>query len=67
MGRTKLEDICVSIREVKVKQHLDLRSYRRSARLGGDGVGGMEWIAVPLNVLPDLLRVLDESQERLAQ
>ncbi|MEE8243058.1 MAG: PilZ domain-containing protein [candidate division NC10 bacterium] len=67
VSRTKLEDICVSIREIKGTPHVDLRIYRRSARLGGDGVGGMEGIAVPLNLLPDLLRVLDESQERLAQ
>ncbi|MFQ5803829.1 MAG: PilZ domain-containing protein [Candidatus Methylomirabilales bacterium] len=67
MKRTKLEDICVSIREVQGAPHVDLRVYRRSARLGGDAVGGMEGIAVPLHLLPELLRVLDESQERLTQ
>lgn len=67
VSRTKLEDICVSIREVQGTPHVDLRVYRRSARLGGDAVGGMEGITVPLNLLPELLQVLDESQERLFQ
>ncbi len=67
VSRTKLEDICVSIREVQGAPHVDLRVYRRSARIGGDGVGGMEGIAVPLTLLPELLRVLEESQERLVQ
>lgn len=65
--RTKLEDICVSILDVHGTPHVDLRVYRRSARLGGDGVGGTEGITVPLSLLPELLRVLDESQERLVQ
>ncbi|MFQ5989509.1 MAG: PilZ domain-containing protein [Candidatus Methylomirabilales bacterium] len=57
----------MSIREVQGAPHVDLRVYRRSARLGGDGVGGMEGIALPLTLLPELLRVLEESQERLVQ
>ena len=67
VSRTKLEDICVSIRDVQGTPHVDLRVYRRSARLGGDAVGGTEGITVPLNLLPELLQVLDESQERLVQ
>ena len=67
ISRTKLEDICVSIRDVQGTPHVDLRVYRRSARLGGDGVAGMEGITVPLRLLPELLRVLDESQDRLFQ
>ena len=65
ISRTKMEYICVSIRDVQGTPHVDLRVYRRSARLGGDGVAGIEGITVPLSLLPELLRMLDESQERL--
>lgn len=34
---------------------------------GGDAVAGMEGVAVPLDLFPDLLRVLVDSQERLIQ
>ncbi len=67
VSRTTLEHICVSIREIQGIPYVDLRVYRQSARLGGDGVQGMEGITVPLSLLPELLRQLDESQERLFQ
>ena len=66
VSRTKLEDIYVSLREHKGAPHVDLRVYRRPVR-GGDAVAGIEGLAVPLDLFTDLLRVLDESRERLAE
>ncbi|MFQ5988677.1 MAG: PilZ domain-containing protein [Candidatus Methylomirabilales bacterium] len=66
VSRTKLEDIYVSLRELQGAPHVDLRVYRRPVR-GGDAVAGMEGLAVPLDLFTDLLRVLEESRERLAE
>ena len=66
VSRTKLEDIYVSLREINKAPHVDIRVYRRPVR-GGDAVAGMEGLAVPLDLFPDLIRVLDESKGRLVQ
>lgn len=66
VSRTKLEDIYVSLRELQGAPHVDLRVYRRPVR-GGDAVAGMEGLAVPLDLFTDLIRVLEESRERLAE
>jgi len=66
VSRTKLEDIFISLLEVRGALHVDVRVYRRPVR-GGDAVAGMEGVAVPLDLFPDLLRVLVDSQERLIQ
>lgn len=66
VSRTKLEDIYVSLREINGAPHVDVRVYRRPAR-GGEAVAGTEGLAVPLDVFPTLIRVLEESQGRLIQ
>lgn len=65
--RSEFEDIWVSLLQVRGAPHVQLRVYHRSARLGGDSLPGSEGITMPVAVLPDLIRVLEETQERLAQ
>ncbi len=65
--RSQFEDICVLLREFQRVPHVELRVYRRSVRVGGDSLPGPEGIAVPVSVLPDLLRVLAQTLERLVQ
>lgn len=65
--RSPLEDICVLLREVHGVPHVELRVYYPPGRPGDDPTPGLERIAVPVDVLPDLVRVLTETLERLAQ
>ncbi|MFQ5802731.1 MAG: PilZ domain-containing protein [Candidatus Methylomirabilales bacterium] len=65
--RSQSEDICVLLRDVQGAPHVELRVYRRPEGPGGDPLPGTEAIAVPVNVLQDLLRMLAQAQKRLAQ
>lgn len=65
--RTPLEDICVLLREVQGVPHVELRVYHPPVRPDGDPTPGLERIALPVDVLPDLLRVLGETLARLVE
>ncbi len=61
------EDIYVFLRKIHGVEHVELRVYPRSARPREDSQPGTEGIVVPVDALADLLRVLEETQERLVQ
>ncbi len=65
--RSKLEDICAVLRDVQGAPHVELRVYRRSPDSGQQPLPGREGIAVPVEVLPDVLRMLEETKEELIQ
>ncbi len=65
--RSDSEDICVLLRDVQGAPHVQLRGYRRPQNPDEDPLPGTEAIAVPVNALQDLLRMLAQAQERLAQ
>jgi c-di-GMP-binding flagellar brake protein YcgR len=60
--RNELEGICVSLRELDGQLHVEQRVYHSR----GDSLGH-ERIAVPINVLPDLIGVLKQMLECLVQ
>ncbi len=64
--RSDSEDICVLLRDVQGAPHLELRVYRRPEG-SEEARPGPEAISVPVNALQDLLRMLAQAQERLAQ
>ncbi len=64
--RSDSEDICVLLRDVQGTPHLELRVYRRPEG-SEEARPGPEAISVPVNALQDLLRMLAQAQERLAQ
>ncbi len=65
--RSDSEDICVLLRDVQGAPHVELRIYRRPESPDEDPLPGTEAISVPVNALQDLLRMLAQAQERLAQ
>lgn len=65
MKRTKLEDICSVLRDSRGTLQVELRVYRRSPRAGQESVPGTEGIAVPVELLPDFLRMLEQTKEEL--
>ncbi len=65
--RSDSEDICVLLRDVQGAPHVELRVYRRPESPDEDPLPGTEAISVPANALQDLLRMLAQAQERLAQ
>ncbi|MFQ5932313.1 MAG: hypothetical protein ACE5MM_07885, partial [Nitrospiraceae bacterium] len=67
MKRSKLEDICALLRDVRGAPHVELRVYRRSPDPGHQSLPGREAISVPVDVLPDLLRMLERTQEQLIE
>lgn len=67
MRRTKLEDICALLRDVHGTPHVELRVYRRSPHPGQQSLPGRESISVLIDVLPDLLDMLERTQEKLIQ
>ncbi len=67
VSRSQCEEICAMLREVNGTSHVELRVYRRSHRPGEESLPGTEAIAVPVETLPDLLRMLERTQDQLAQ
>lgn len=65
VNRNQFEDISLSLWDVHGAPHVELRVYRRAARPGADTLPRTEGISVPVDVLPDLLRMLEQTQERL--
>lgn len=65
--RSNLEDICALLRDVRGTPHVELRVYRRSPHSGQQSLPGRESISVPIDVLPDLLDMLERTQEQLIQ
>ncbi len=65
--RSESEDICVFLQEAHGAPHVELRVCQRSTSPGGDSLPGTEGIAVPVDVIPDLLRALAQTRERLVQ
>jgi len=63
--RNDSEEIRVSLREVRGELCLELRVYSRSTHHGGMPVPDPEAIVVPVRVLPDLCRILEQTQDRL--
>jgi hypothetical protein len=67
VSRNDSEEIRLSLREVRGELCLELRIYTRSAHHGGMPVPDPEAIMVPVRVLPDLCRLLEQSTRRLVQ
>ncbi len=65
--RNQFEDVCVLLREVYRAPHVELRVFRRPERPGGYSLPGMEGMGLPVALLPDLLRVLAQTLERLVR
>lgn len=67
VSRSQSEDICAMLREVHGAPHVELRVYRRSPCSNDECLPGTEWIAVPVEMLPDLLRMLEQTQDQLVR
>src|SRR3970282_2902974 len=67
VSRNDSEEIRLSLREVRGELCLELRVYTRSAHHGGMPVPDPEAIVVPIRVLSDLCRVLQQSHDRLVK
>lgn len=67
LRRGKLEDICTLLRHVHGEPHVELRVYRRSPHSAQESLPGREGIAVPVHLLPDLLKMLEQAKEELVQ
>lgn len=67
VSRNQSEDICALLRELNGVPHVELRVYRRSHRSGEESLPGTEAITVPVEMLPDLIRMLEHTQEQLVQ
>ncbi|MFQ5988816.1 MAG: PilZ domain-containing protein [Candidatus Methylomirabilales bacterium] len=67
VSRSQSEDICAMLREVRGAPHVELRVYRRSNCSNDESLPGTEWIAVPVEMLPDLLRMLEQTQDQLVR
>ncbi len=65
VSRNKLEDIWVSLHEVRGEPQVELRVCVRSAAGDTKPLLGREGIVFPASLLPDLLRVLTQAQELL--
>ncbi len=63
--RNQLEDVWVSLCEFHGEPHLELRVYPRAALSDSYPLPRQEGIVLPINLLPDLLRVLMQAQELL--
>lgn len=63
--RSKLEEICAVLRDVQGVSHVELRIYRRSPQSNQQSLPGREGIAVPVDILPDVLRLLEETRKEL--
>lgn len=67
VSRSQCEEICATLQEGHGAPHVELRVYRRSPRSGEQSLPGGEWIAVPVDLFPDLLRMLEQTQAQLAR
>lgn len=67
VSRNDSEEIRLTLREIRGELCLELRVYTRSARHGGTAVPDPEAIVVPVRVLPELSRVLEQSLDRLVK
>lgn len=65
VSHNQFEDICLTLWDVHPAPHVELRVYRRAPRPGADTLPRTEGISVPVDALPDLLRMLEQTQERL--
>ena len=60
-----LEEIRVSLRDVRGESHVEFRVYGRSRSGEQDPLPGREAISLPVGLLPALLRVLTQAQDLL--
>ncbi len=67
VSRSQCEEICAILREVNGTPHVELRVYRHSHRPGEESLPGTEAIALPVEMLPDFLRMLEQAQDQLAR
>ncbi|MFQ5848324.1 MAG: PilZ domain-containing protein [Candidatus Methylomirabilales bacterium] len=65
VSRNESEEIRVSLRKVHGELHVELRVYGRSAHHRGAYLPEPEGIAVPVHVLSDLCRVLEQTHNHL--
>lgn len=63
--RNESEEIRISLQEVHGELHVELRIYGRSARQGEGYLPEPESIIVPVRVLADVCRVLEQTHDRL--
>ncbi len=67
VSRSKLEEICAVLRNVRGASHIDLRVYHRSLHSNQQSQPGGERISIPVDILPDVLQMLDEAREELSR
>lgn len=60
-----LEEVRLSLREIRGEPHVELRVYRRAAPTDASALPSTEGVAIPVNVLPDLVRVLTQARDLL--
>ncbi len=65
ISRNQLEDIRLSLTEIRGEPHLELRVYVRSAPGDDKPMLGREGIVFPVRFLPDVQRMLTQAQELL--
>lgn len=64
--RNQGEEIWVCLREAGGSPHVELRAYERRAVPRGDLAPGKERLALPVDLLPTLVKTLTQAQDALA-
>jgi hypothetical protein len=67
VSRNDSEEIRLTLQEIRGELCLELRVYTRSAQRGGTPIPDPEAIVVPVRVLPELWRALEQSHDRLVK
>jgi len=67
VSRNDSEEIRLTLQEIRGELCLELRVYTRSAQRGGTPIPDPEAIVVPVRVLPELSRALEQSHDRLVK
>ncbi len=65
--RNPLEEVRLSLLEIRGEPHVELRVYRRAAPTEASALPSTEGVAIPVNVLPDLVRVLTQARDSLTK
>jgi PilZ domain-containing protein len=62
-----LEEVRLSLRDIRGEPRVELRVYRRVVPSDASALPSTEGVAIPVNVLPDLIRVLTQAQDLLTK
>jgi PilZ domain-containing protein len=62
-----LEEVRLSLRKIRGESNVELRVYRRAVPTDASPLPSTEGVAIPVNVLPELIRVLTQAQDSLTK